>query len=442
MKRTPKQTCLPTCLPTPLRIAVAVAVVLLVGLPGQAVAGGQVESDPEAVTVTLGYNPFLSDSFTDAPPPIDVIRDELARIHPDINIEYYTMPQNMLEPLVIWMTSQDATIDIFGIDEPWVTQFGRARWAVPLNDHLPDLEDRLETAGLDSFSYQGDRLGVPFWSSLTGLFYRTDILSEYGFAPPETIAEMETIITTVLAERPELAGFLWPGARSEESINMFYATLLYAFGGRYRDTDGNFLFDSPASIRAVQWMRDTIGKGLSPRTVQNLERLESRQRFVAGEAIFSWDNADIITWLDDPERSAVAGAWDVIPFPAAPGGRSVSVTGGFAFAANPYGKNVDATIKVLDVISREAVQKGFALAWGPVQYYRGLYDHPLVQDYNPNVEKLGSLVSIAINRPPSQHYAELSGMMSEEISAAITGTRSVEDAMDRLAQRAATLEGR
>ena len=407
-----------------------------------AVAGGRGQQVGGPVTVTLGYNPFLADSFTDAPPPIDVIRAELDRLHPDIELEYYTMPQDMLEALVIWMTSRDTTVDIYGIDEPWVTQFGRARWAVTLNDRIPELEERLDPAGLDTFSYQGNRLGVPFWGSLTGLFYRTDILEQYGFTRPGTIDEMVSIITAVRSSQPDLAGFLWPGARSGDSLNMFYATLLYGYGGQYRGPDGSFQFDSPASIRAVQSMRDTITSGLSPAAVQNLERRESRQRFVAGEAIFSWDNADIITWLDDPERSEVAGKWDFIPFPATPDGREVSVTGGFAFAANPFGRKVDAAVKVLDVISQRPVQKGFALAWGPVQYYRGLYDDAEVQRYNPNVEKLTPLVSIAINRPPSENYAELSGMMLEEIHAAITGTRSVEEAMANLARRAEALERR
>ncbi len=416
--------------------------VLMLLIPLALIAVGCAEQAEGPTTVTLGYNPFLADSFTDADPPIDVIRAELSRLHPEIELEYYTMPQDMLEALVIWMTSRDTTVDIFGIDEPWVTQFGRAGWALPLNDRIPQLEERLESAGLDTFSYEGDRLGVPFWGSLTGLFYRTDILEQYGFAPPATIDEMVEIITAVLAEESDLAGFLWPGARSGDSLNMFYATLLYGYGGQYRGPDGAFLFDSPESIRAVQLMRDTIETGLSPRAVQNLERRESRQRFVAGEAIFSWDNADIITWLDDPERSSVAGRWDFMPFPAAPDGREVAVTGGFAFAANPFGRSIDETVKVLDVMSQRPVQKGFALAWGPVQYYRGLYDDPVVQEYNPNVEKLTPLVGIALSRPPSESYAELSGMMAEEINAAITGTRSVEDAMANLARRAAVLERR
>lgn len=411
--------------------AVLVAMAVMVG----GCAGEQV--DPNVVT--LGYNPFLSDSFTDAPPPIDVMRAELARRYPEITLEYHTMPQDMLDSLVIWMTSEDTTVDIFGMDVPWAMQFGRANWALPLNDLLPDLDQRIAPAGLETFSWNGQWLAVPFWGSLTGLYYRTDILEDFGFATPQSVTEMVEIIRTVRAERPELAGLLWPGDRGD-SLVMLYATLLHAFGGEYNDASGAYLFDSPESIQAVQFLRDTITEGLSPEAVQTWERRESRQRFISGDAIFSWDNHDIIVFLDNPERSEVAGKWDFIPFPAEAGGRSVAVTGGFGFSINPFTPRRDAAVKVMEVISSEAVQRGFALAWGPVQQYIGLYEDPEVQRYNPNSEKLGPLVEVALNRPPSENYAELSAILQEELNAAITGTRPVADALANMQRRATALQ--
>jgi multiple sugar transport system substrate-binding protein len=360
-------------------------------------------------------------------------------LHPELTLEYHTMPQDMLDSLVIWMTSEDSTVDIFGMDVPWATQFGRARWAVPLNDHLPDLDQRIAPAGLETFSYNGQWLSVPFWGSLTGLYYRTDILEEYGFDPPGSITEMVEIIRTVRADRPELAGLLWPGDRGD-SLVMLYATLLHSFGGTYTDSSGAYLFESPESIQAVQFLRDTITEGLSPEAVQNWERRESRQRFISGDAIFSWDNHDIIVFLDDPEQSEVPGVWDFIPFPAEPGGQSTAITGGFGFSVNPFSPRIESAIKVMDVIASEAVQRGFALAWGPVQQYIGLYDDPVVQQYNRNSEKLAPLVEVAMNRPPSENYAELSGLMQEELNAAITGTRPVAQALANMQRRATALQ--
>ena len=419
-----------------LRAFFSIFVFVMILSPSFAGGRGQ-QVDPN--TVTLGYNPFLSESFTDAPAPIDLIRQVLAERHPEITLEYLTMPQDMLDQLVIWMTSRDATVDIFGIDTPWVTQFGRAGWAAPLNTLIPNLDQRIDPAGLGTFSHNGNWIGVPFWGSLSGLYYRTDLLAEYGFSAPTTVTEMVNIIETIRADRPELSGLLWPGARGD-SLVMFYATLLHSFGGTYTDAAGNFLFDSPESIRAAQFMRDTITNGWSPREVQNWERRESRQRFPAGEAIFSWDNHDIIVSLDNPERSEVVGNWNLIPFPAELQGQSVSITGGFAFAMNPFSQKQENAAKVLEVISSREVQKGFALAWGPVQHYIGLYDDPIVQQYNPNSEKLGPLVETAMSRPPSPNYAELSAILQEELNAALTGTRPVADAMRNMQRRAQALQ--
>jgi len=253
------------------------------------------------------------------------------------------------------------------------------------------------------------------------------------------VDEMVTIIQTIRAERPELEGLLWPGIR-EESLNMFYATLLHAFGGEYIDSTGAYDFASRASQEAVQFMRDSLANGWSPRAVPTWNRLESRQQFVAGNAIFSWDNHDIITWLDDPEQSQVAGKWGFMPFPANPGGRSVAVTGGFGFALNPFSANKEAAARVLEVIAGFAVQKGFALAWGPVQHSTGLYDDPEVQAYNPNVSLLGPLLDVAMNRPPSRNYAELSDIMLQELNSAITGTQPITEVLESMNQRARALE--
>ncbi len=414
-------------------------ILLLAAAAGLVFAGGASAEDDQ--TVTLGYNPFLSDSFTDAPPPIDVIREELAHQYPDITLEYHTMPAHMLDSLVVWMTSRDDTVDIYGIDVPWVSQFGRAGWTVPLEDHLPQLEQHFAPGGLETFSYDGSIIAVPFWNSVTGLFYRSDLLEQHGYEPPSTLDELVETAAAIQQQEEGITGFLWPGSR-DESLVMFYSTLLHAFGGSYLDDQGNYQFNSPASRRAIAFMIETIETGITPRAVTGWERMEMRPRFTEGRAVFLWDNADMLTWLDDPDRSGIAGNWDFIPFPAQRQGRPVSISGGFAFALNPYSSARENALRVLEVIAGETVQKGFALAWGPVQHYQGLYDDPEVKQYNPNADKLIPVLNIAINRPPSRTYAELSSMLQEEIHGAISGVRTVEQVLENMGRRTEVIEGR
>jgi len=398
----------------------------------------EVEKEPAPkVTVTLAYNRFLNNSFGPGPAPIDAIKQAVAAEYPNIEIQLNLMPDSvnqMHDALAVWMTAQDPTVDLYGMDTPWVLEFGQAGWAVPLNDQLPGLEENFVTSGLDIFSYEGQRLGVPFWGSSSGLFYRTDLLEEYGFEPPQTYDDMAEIIDTITADRPELTGLAWPGAR-EESLVMVWADFLYGFGGQYFDESGTCAFNSPEGVAAVEYMTGLIESGASPPETTAWKAQEAQTRFVEGNSIFLWHNHDIVTWLDDPERSAVAGKWGFMPSPAQPEGRSVSLTGGFAFAVNPYTDNMEEALQVLELISGQEVQKGFAIAWGPVQYYRGLYDDPEVLAANQNADRISVVLDSALNRPPSPNYAELSSIVQEEVHAALTGLKPVQQALDDTCDR-------
>ncbi len=398
---------------------------------------------PPRVTITLAYNRFLNTSFGPGPAPFEAIKEAVAQKYPHIELQLNLTPDSvnqMHDALAVWLTAQDPTIDLYGMDTPWVLEFGQAGWAVPLNEPLPQLEENFVNSGLDIFSYEGQRLGVPFWGSLSGLFYRTDLLAEYGFEPPQTYDQMVEIIDTITADRPELTGLAWPGAR-EEPLVMVWADFLHGFGGQYFDSTGQCGFNSAEGIAAVQFMADLIESGASPQETTAWTSQEAQNRFVEGNSIFLWHNHDLVTWLDDPERSAVVEKWGFRPSPAQPQGRQVALTGGFAFAINPFTDNPEEAQQVLETIASQEVQKAFAVAWGPVQYYRGLYDDPEVLAANPNADRISELLPYALNRPPSPNYAQLSSILQEELHSALTGIKPIQQALDDSCARVEAIEG-
>jgi len=390
------------------------------------------EPAAEPVVITLAYNRFLQTSFGPGPAPIDVIRDEVAKLYPNIDVRLNLMPDTingMREALAVWIASEDPTVDIYGMDMPWVQEFGRAGWAVPLDELAPQLEENYIANGLDVFSYEGQRLGVPFWSSVSGTFYRTDLLEAAGFAPPQTYDELVEIAQAITAENPELSGFVWAGIKDEQLV-MTWSEFLLGFGGQYFDEAGQCAMNSPQGVEALSFMVNLLESGVSPREVPAWKAEEARTRFSEGNAVFLRHNHDIVVWLDDPERSAVAGKWAVMPNPAQPGGQTAGVAGGFAFAVNPYSDNSVEALQVMEVIASLPAQKGFAIAWGPVQYYNGLYDDPEVIAANPNADTIGPLLSSAVPRPPSVRYTELSSILQDEIHSAITGIKPAEQALN------------
>lgn len=395
------------------------------------------EPAAEPVVITLAYNRFLQTSFGPGPAPIDVIRAEVAKQYPTIDVRLNLMPDTingMREALAVWIASEDPTVDIYGMDMPWVQEFGRAGWAVPLDELAPQLDENYIANGLDVFSYEGQRLGVPFWSSVSGTFYRADLLEAAGFAPPQTYDELVEIAQAITAQDPELSGFVWAGIK-DEGLVMTWSEFLLGFGGQYFDENGQCAMNSPQGVEALSFMVNLIDSGVSPREAPAWKADEARTRFAEGKAVFLRHNHDIVVWLDDPERSAIAGKWAVMPNPAQPGGQTAGVAGGFAFAVNPYTDNMAEAMQVMEVIASLPAQKGFAIAWGPVQYYNGLYDDPEVIAANPNADTIGPLLTSAVPRPPSVRYTELSSILQDEIHAAITGIKPAEQALNDACSR-------
>ncbi|MFP4377965.1 MAG: extracellular solute-binding protein [Spirochaetales bacterium] len=409
---------------------------LFVMLASGAFATGSAEEPEGPATVTIGYNRFLESSFGVGAAPFEVIQQAVAAEYPDITVELNILPDTvtgMRDAIAVWMLAGDGTVDIYGMDSPWVTEFGQAGWAVDLSTEVPELSESFVDTGVEIFSYDGDPLGVPFWGSISGLYYRTDLLEEYGFDVPATYDDLVEISEAILAEQPELTAFAWPGAQ-EEGLVMVFADFLYGFGGSYDD------FDSPEAVEALTFMKNLIDSGLSPQETTSWNGEEARRRFVDGQGIFLWHNSDLVTWLDDPERSGVAGNWDFTTTPAQADGQEAGVTGGFAFAMNPNTDTPTATRNVMSVLASEEVQEGFALAWGPVQYYEGLYDRPEVLEANPNSDKLSPVLEHALSRPPSAQYTQLSSILQEEIHAALTDQKSPEQALSDATRRIDALD--
>jgi len=427
---------LTSCGPTPTPATTVVKETVPVPVKETVTVKETVVVPKDKVTVTIAYGRFLLASFGPGPAPLDVIKTEVAKLYPYIDVQINLMPDTVNawhDSLAVWLTAKDKTVDIMGIDTPWLLEFGKAGWAVPLNDKIPNLENDFFTAGLDAWSYEGKRLAVPFWGSLSALFYRKDLLAKYGFQPPKTFDEMISQAQTIAAGEKDIVGFAWPGSR-EETLVMVWANMLTSFGGTYYTPDGKFAANSPQGVAAVQALLDTINK-VSPKDVIAWDAKAVRTLFAEGKAVFAWHNADIISWLDDPAKSKVAGNWGVMPFPAQPGGKPSGITGGFAFAINPYTDAMDEAVKVMQVIASKPVQKGFAIAWGPVQYFKGLYDDPEVQAANKNSNLYNDLLPAAMNRPPSTNYAELSSILQEELHSAITGIKPVKAALDDACKR-------
>jgi len=331
-----------------------------------------------------------------------------------------------------WFQAEDGTTDLIGVGLYWLPEFAEAGYLLPLDDMVsPDIVEKLNPAYVQAFTYEGDLLALgPWWGGIGGLYYRKDLLEEYGFEPPKSYDEVVEIATAIQADNPEMSGWTWPALKDQALVNR-WVEYLNGFGGAYVDSAGKCVMNDEKGLAALEFMMSLFEDGTTPPEALTWKEEESQVQFASGQAIFHTGRQDMMFWLDDPEQSKIVGQWGFIPMPSAsPDRTGAGFFEGWGFSINKYSDNPEAAAKVLEVMFDFPVQKGFNLSQGPVQAHMDVYSDPDVIANNPNIPLVQKVADTAIPPIPSPRFNEITVILQEELHSALTGTKAPQTALD------------
>jgi multiple sugar transport system substrate-binding protein len=397
------------------------------------------EVPKDKTIVTLAYNNYFNVTFGPAAPPFEELKKAVAAKYPDITLQLNVMPYEAgpwHDNYVTWFMAKDGTTDLLGVGAYWTAEFGEADWLLPLNDKVDKkILDKLNPAYLAAHTYKGKLLGLgPWWGGIGGLYYRKDLLEKYNLQPPKTYDDVVKIAQTIMKDNKDLTGWTWPALNDWVLVNR-WIEFLNGFGGKYFDDAGKCAMASPEATAALKYMVNLIDSGISPKEITTWKEEDSMVRFVSGKAIFHTGRQDMMFWLDDPKKSQIGGKWGFIPNPAQPNGKPAGFYEGWAFSINKYSKHPDAALKVLEVMFDFPMQKAFNLSQGPLQANMDIYKDPDVIKNNPNMPLIEAVASTAVPPIPSPAYAELAGILAEELHSALTKLKTPEAALKNACTR-------
>jgi trehalose/maltose transport system substrate-binding protein len=253
-----------------------------------------------------------------------------------IRVEVLPAPEPAMEQLTAWrnLLAAGASVpDVYGIDVVWpevlADEFVDLRTYIPEREiaaHFPEL--------IATYSVKGKLVALPYTMAVGALFYRVDLLREYGYRePPKNWDELETMAARIQkGERAkgqaDFWGYVWPGAPSE-ALACNALEWQASEGGGTVIENGTVTVDNPRSVRAWERAARWLGS-ISPPGVVAYKEWDSLNLWQAGQAAFmrSWSFANVIVRAPgSPTRDRLQMA----PLPE--GQKGLAAT----FAATGYG---------------------------------------------------------------------------------------------------------
>ncbi len=321
-------------------------------------------------------------------------------------------------------------------------------WPGDLAEHLIDFyqydgvqEDMAAhfPAIIENNTVDGKLVGIPAFTDAGLLYYRTDLLEQYGYdGPPETWTELQEMAQTIMegegANNPDFTGYVWQGDAYEGLTCNALEWVASFGGGNFISPEGEIEVYNDQNIAALEAAASWVGT-ISPRAVTGFLEEDGRQIFQNGNAVFmrNWPYAYSLATADD---SAIADKVGIAPLPAGDGGSPAATLGGWQMGVNKYSQNPDVAVDVARFLTSEDEQLQRALDVSNLPTIEAVYSRPELLE--SNVAWFADLLPVfqnAVARPSTAtapRYNEVSREIYTAVHDVLTGNTDADTALGEL----------
>ena len=302
------------------------------------------------------------------------LNEQLARFtsQTGIQVQVLPAPEAAVEQLATWrrlLESGAEVPDVYAVD---------VIWPGILADHLIDLKPSVPEQELAAHfpeliannEVNGKLVALPYVLNQGFLFYRADLLREYGYGgPPKTWDELETMAKRIQAgERAkgneDFWGYVWQGAPSEALTCNALEWQVSEGGGTILDEKGRVTVTNPHTIRAWDRAARWVGS-ISPPGVVAYKEWDAFNMWQEGNAAFMRNWTSSYTASRAPD-SPTKDRFDIAPLPGGEAGIAATI-GGNGYGVSRYSRHPqEATMLVRFLCGRdEQLRRSRTVAMSP-----------------------------------------------------------------------------
>ncbi|QFT92381.1 putative ABC transporter-binding protein precursor [Roseovarius sp. THAF9] len=380
------------------------------------------------------------------------LASEFEAQHPEIQLEWVTLEENVLRQRVTQdVAAKGGQFDVMTIGTYEVPIWGQQGWLVSLND-MPEAwdADDLLPAIRNGLTVDGELYAAPFYGESSMVMYRTDLMEQAGLEMPEApswdfIKEAAAAMTD---KENETYGICLRGKAGWGENMAFLTAMANSFGARWFDENWQPELDGEEWTSAVNFYMDLMTNYGPPGASTNGFN-ENLSLFQQGKCGMWIDATVAASFVTNPDDSTVA---DKVGFALAPD-NGLGRRGNWLWAwslAVPAGSDATEEAKTFiqwatskDYTALVAEKEGWANV--PPGTRTSLYENAEYQAAAPWAEMTLGSIKAADPTDPSvkpvpytgvqfvaiPEFAGIATQVGQEISAALAGQQSVEQALDK-----------
>lgn len=364
--------------------------------------------------------------------------------HPNIDVELREMPADTgqsHDQYVTMFSAKSSEIDVFDLDVIWPAEFAQAGYLLPLDRFIEEdkinMKDYIQGA-VEAGNFEGKQWTMPKFIDTGLLFYRKDLVQ----TPPKTWGELIAQAKQLKGKGGTQFGYLMQ-AKQYEGLVCNFVEFNASYGGKILDDQGKVVINNPQTIKGLNKMIEIANADFVPKNINTFTELESHTAFIEGQSPFIRNWPYQYALAQDPKQSKIVDKVAVAPLPAGDKG-SAATLGGWLAGINKYSKHPKEAWEFLKFMTGAKGQKFTAVDGGSAPTYLPLYDDADVKKASPlfaNKDFVNG-ISAAVPRPTSPNYPKISEIIQIEVSKAIAGQETAEQAVQNMEKKMKEVTGK
>lgn len=352
----------------------------------------------------------------------------------DITVQQTQIPASEYEKVVTTQIAGGVAPDLMPVFTSMLPPLIAAGTLAPLDECIASggFGDRL----LPSVSFaqvDGTTYGVPLTMSPWSMVVNEALLTEIGAEVPTTVEELYDV-SKRLKEEKGVYGYAF-GNDLAAPIHVYINSMQWVigFGSDWSQADGTITANDPRNVEAITWIKKFLDEGLSP---VGLGVVPARQLFLDGKVAMMFEGPWLMTQIQSEKPEMMTNTdFAVVPTPT-----HAAVTGGAFYTIPAKAAHPDEACQLLGAYLNEDAQR----AWlEDLMQIPGTGVQPSEEFLAENAW-VGTMSEIAVKYPGGIGYAppgylveaaEFRQMVVDSLAEIFSGSRSVEDGLDRLQSR-------